>query len=448
MCTPKSQDKRGISRRDVLRYGAAAGTAIAAMGPLGGTFLREASGAIATQNHMTIINMFGGNDSLNMVVPAMTGVDATYAGRRPTIAIDPLVDSVHPLVNPNTGNTDYVLHPQLAEIGRMYTEGDVAVFNLVGYPNPNLSHFTSEDIWSRGVRGSLSTFGMQPSGWIARYAEQYASSPTGAVSVGLSRRRDFTGGASNPLILSSAGRFRFDQDNNSNNSALRLDVVRQMLSQSAASGPAGVARTNMDQAHQLIDQTQAALTDYGSFYDPNTRNFAYSNDRPSRYLQDIARLIHGGYDTRLFYTGFGGFDTHGDQGGAATAADPNPRHARLMRFLDEGVASFAEDMKAMGVWDNTVIVVMSEFGRRCFENGSNGTDHGHGQAVFVIGGGVNHGVFGPDLTSDLLNQNWLPGQYDFRAIYQEILQNHLGVTDVSRIFPEAFIDPYTPAGIL
>ena len=121
MCNNHKSKKSGVSRRDVLRYGAAAGTAIAAMGPLGGALMRDASGAIATQNHMTIVNMFGGNDGLNMVVPVMPGVDSTYADRRPNIRIDPLVDNVHPLVNPTTSNTDYVLHPQLEQIGRMYT---------------------------------------------------------------------------------------------------------------------------------------------------------------------------------------------------------------------------------------------------------------------------------------------------------------------------------------
>lgn len=439
MCNSQnSKKKAGVTRRDVLKYSAAAGTAIAAMGPLGSKLLPTASGAIATQPHMTIVNMFGGNDGLNMVIPVMPGVYQTYAGRRPTIAIDPQVDAVHPL----DGN--YVLHPQLPNIGRLYTEGDVAVMNLVGYPSPNLSHFTSEDIWSRGVRNSF-PLGQQPSGWIARWAGQYEPQPTGAISVGLSRRRDFTGGTSDPLILSSASNFRFDRDGRfSNNHDYRMDIVRQVLAESGAAGSAATARNSMDQAHSLIDQTQLALTEYENFAGKAT----YTNDRPSRYLQDVARLIHGGFDTRIFYTGYGGFDTHGDQGAATVDPANEPRHARLLRRLDDGIASFEADMKAMGIWQNTVIAVISEFGRRCFENGSNGTDHGHGACMFLIGGAVNAGVYGPDLTSELIDENWLPPMVDFRNIFREVLEGHLGAPDTSAIFPEAPLTPYAPMGLV
>ncbi len=430
MCNHQAKQGKGVTRRDVLRYGTAGATTLALMGPLGKHLLPDASGAIAQQNHLTFINMFGGNDGTNTVIPVMPGVIDTYNTRRPDIRIDPIADNALPLTDKVTNEVNYVLHPTMTNIGRLYDDGDVAVINLVGYPNQNLSHFTSGDIWSRGVRGSFSDLGIRPSGWINRYLDAFEPRATGAVSVGLSRRRDFTGGNTSPLVVSSAGSFRFDRDSRyGNNSTYRLEIAQQMAQGGGHAGASGDAQVSMDQAHSLIAATQAAITDYDdNFVSPTT----YTNDRPSRYMKDIAMMIHGGFDTRIFYTGYGGFDTHGDQGAAA----PDGRHGRLLLRLDDAIASFEADMKAMGVWDNTCIAVISEFGRRNFENGSDGTDHGFGGCVFLIGGAVTGGVYGPDLTSALLDENWLPGLVDFRDIYREILTGHLGVTDFSAIFPE------------
>lgn len=441
MCNHHTKNASGVTRRDLLRYGTAAATTFALLGPLGDKILPTAHGAIATQKHMTVINLFGGNDGVNTVIPVMPGVIDTYNTRRPDIRIDPNADGAHELRDRVTNELKYALHPTMDNIGRLYQDGNVAVINMVGYPNQNLSHFTSEDIWSRGVRGDFEDLGLRPSGWIARYLDQYAPRATGAISVGLGRRRDFTGGSTSPLVLSSTGRFRFDTDGRyGNNSQYRLELARQILQGTAHGGANGVAQANMDQAHSLIDATQAAITDYEDNF-PNKAT--YQNASPSRQMQDIARLIHGGFDSNIFYTGFGGFDTHGDQGAAAA----DGRHGRLLQRLDDAVGSFEADMKAMGVWDNTLIVVISEFGRRNFENGSDGTDHGHGNCMFLIGGGVNGGLYGSDLTTPLLEENWLPGLVDFRDVYREILTNHLGAADLSTVFPEPQDNAFTPMGL-
>ena len=413
MCNHK---KTSISRRDVLRYGAA-GTTIAALGPMSG-LLREASGGVATQNHMTILNLFGGNDGLNMVIPTEATAYAAYNNIRPTIAIDPQVDPVFPT------NGNYVLHPSLPNLGQMYQDGDVAIVNLVGYPNPNLSHFTSEDIWSRGVRGSFNDVGVNPSGWIARFAEQYAPDPRSAVSIGVGQRRDFAGTSADPLSMSRLSSFDFDTDNAfGNNHQYRLDIAKQILAANSGAGASLAPKEAMDQAHTIVAEVQNAINNYNS-------GVAYDGSTPSRYMQDIARLVQAGFPTCLYYTGFGGFDTHGDQG-ALAGRQPN-----LFTRADNAIRSFSDDMKAMGVWNNTVIAVISEFGRRNFENGSQGTDHGHGNPVFFIGGGVTGGVYGPDVTPTEINQNWLPGLVDFRDLYREVMGAHLNVSDFSGIFPE------------
>lgn len=433
--------KTTLSRRDLLRYGAAGATTLALMGPLGKHVLPSAYGAIAQQNHLTIINMFGGNDGLNTVVPMIPGVIDVYSSRRSTIAIDPVADGAPMLADKVTGDVKYALHPTMTNIGRLYNDGDVGVINLVGYPNENLSHFTSEDIWSRGVRGSFGSLGIKPSGWLSRYMDQYEPRPTAAISVGLNRRRDFTGGQTSPLVISSAAGFQFDQDSRyRDNTQYRLDVVKQILDGGQQAGTNGTAEASMAQAHALIQSTQDAINDYDANFGAAA---TYTNDRPSRYMRDIARMLYGGFDTRVFYTGYGGFDTHGDQGAGA----PDARHGRLMKRLDDAIGSFEADMKSMGVWDNTLVMVISEFGRRCFENGSNGTDHGHGGCVLLIGGAVTGGLFGPDLTAEHLNENWLPGLVDFRDIYREILTGHLGAADLSTIFPEPQDNAFQALGL-
>ncbi len=175
---------KGLSRRDFLRY-TLMGTGIAALGPFG-KMMPTASAEPGmmppgSQNIVVVINLYGGNDGFNTVVPVNL---ANYYLQRGPLALDPLVD---PLISLNTPpgptNTNYMLHPALTNIGQLWTEGSLAIVNKVGYPTANLSHFLSQDIWSYGVRGNFSGLPINRSGWIARFADLYAQTPTGAVSV-------------------------------------------------------------------------------------------------------------------------------------------------------------------------------------------------------------------------------------------------------------------------
>jgi uncharacterized protein (DUF1501 family) len=409
--------KKSVSRRDVLRLGLA-GTGIAALGPFADRFLPVASGAPGSQTRFVVVNLDGGNDTLNMVAPTTL---QPYYDRRPGLAIAAaagLSMNVGPHATP-----DYVFHPEMDRIASLWADGDVAVVQRVGYPQENLSHFTSQDIFSYGVRGSFGPLGIQPSGWVARYADLYAPTPMGAVSVGLGRPLDFEGGTSNPLLLNSVQAFRFLRDGKyPNNHLHRIETIQGILESFPTTGLPGEVRTAIDQAHQMSGDVQAALASY-------TSAVTYGPDAIGRRMRDVAVLVQGGFETRIFYTGFGGFDTHSAQGlGTGT-------HADLLRRLDDAVGAFAQDMKAMGVWDTTAIEVITEFGRRNYKNGSDGTDHGHGYCVLLIGGAVNGGRFGPDLVEADLNAEYVPYEVDFRSIYKEVLSDHLGA-DPAPVFPE------------
>lgn len=405
---------RGVSRRDVLRYGLG-GAGLVALGPWLDERLPVATGAPMGNKILVVLEMNGGCDTLNAVVPKTLG---NYYSLRPSIQIPPGQEL------PLAGNSLYGFHPLMTNLKTMYDAGDVAVVHRAGYPDENLSHFESQDIYSYGVRDGFPALHMLPSGWIARYAERHAPTPLGAVSIGAGRPTSFIGGASNPIQVSSVGSFRFSGDGAfPANQVHRLNTVRSILAQSSTVGAPGEVKVALDGALGLSDQLQAALTSFQSVV-------TYPVRTPARALRDVAVLVQGGFETRVFFTTIGGFDTHGDQGAAAGGGLPT-----LLQDIDLAIEAFRQDMVAMGQWDNVVIAVITEFGRRNYENGSFGTDHGGAYEFLLVGGAVNGGFYGPDLTTGDLGDEYLTYAVDFRDVYKEIVNDHLGGV-AAPIFPE------------
>ena len=264
-----------------------------------------------------------------------------------------------------------------------------------------------------------------PVAGIARYAQSEAPTSLGAIAVRRGRHRALRGGTSNPLTLDTLGAFRFDNDGAySANHRHRLQVVRDILEARSSSAPRDALLTG----HALADQIGDAVTNYTS-----TAN--YGTSRIGTAMRDIAMMLQAGFETRIFYTGFGGFDTHAAQG-RTTGRQPD-----LLEDLDEALGAFAADCKAMAIWQNCVVVVVSEFGRRNFENGSGGTDHGGANCVLLTGGAIMPGLHGEAPTDEDLTERFLPYSVDFRAIYSNILNQHLGMADTSLVFPEEFTSP-------
>ena len=414
---------RGVSRRDILQLGLA-GMGLSALGPLSG-LLPTARADVATQKFLVVIFLYGGQDGTNMLIPRTLG---NYYSRRPNIQIAP--GSELSLDSGPGATTTYGLHPKLTRMAARYAAGEVAFVNLVGYPTANLSHFTSQDIYSFGVRGEFAPLGLNESGWIARYADLYAPTSLGAVSVGVGRPLDLVGGTSNPLLVDGLSRFKFDVDyRHRHNHQHRLDTIRELLDGYSTTGITNEVAESLAQGHELADQVQAAVEDYTPAPLATYQDSDGATHNIHRFLRDIATLVNYGFETQVFYTGFGGFDTHSNQGGT------DGRHGDLLDRLDTALESFAQDMTTRGVWDNTTIVIASEFGRRNFENGSFGTDHGGAAPFVVMGGDVNGGIYGRDLTTADLDQNWLTYDVDFRDIYRDIIENHLGA-DAAQVFPE------------
>jgi uncharacterized protein (DUF1501 family) len=414
-------------RRSFIRAGAT-GAVLLTMGGAAGMVLgssdaKNAVKAAPLANHkrLVIIVMRGGNDCLNTVIPYHR---AAYATLRPTIAISQA--SALSLAGGPGGASGFMLHPNLTGLQTLWNQNKLAIINHVGYPNENLSHFTSEDIWSYGVRDTFSALGIPISGWIARYADQYAPTAMGVVSIGQGRPKDFIGGTTPPLILSNVQGFKLNIDNAYvDNDTYRKQVIQDVLNNTTWTGRNKQVAEALEQAYGLSSQLQTALTSYNA-----APSGTYPNTNPSYSLRDVAVLIKGGFSTDIFYVGFGGFDTHSAQVAGQGA---------LMTNLSDALTSFTNDLKAMGVWNDTTVVVTSEFGRRNYENGSNGTDHGHGNVMFVTGGSVVGGMYGPDITDADMAKEHIDYQIDFRTMYKDMV-TQLG-HDPAPIFPETIPKP-------
>ncbi len=406
--------RKSVTRREVLSL-TLGGLGVTALGPLAGR-IPIASGASLGNTTYVLINLDGGCDLLNAVIPSSL---SNYFSKRPTIGIQNAVSL--PLTGgPNT--TRYRLHPALDQIHAMWNESDVAIVENVGYPTENLSHFESADIYSYGLRNGTGQLGATAAaGWMARFADRYASTPLGAVSLGLGRPKSLSGGTSQPLQGSTLANFRFAADPSfSGNDKLRKNTIGRVLAGATGAGTLGSVRNAIDQGFQFSTQIQNAVANFSSAA-------AYTGALLSQHLRDVAILVQGGFETRLFYTGHGGHDTHSDQ---------LAQEAILFQRLDDAIGSFATDMKAMGQWNQTVLCIFTEFGRRNYENASKGTDHGGPYPMLLIGGGVKAGVFGKALeNSDLLGEYPKYG-VDFRQVHREVLKDHF-LVDPAPVFPEA-----------
>lgn len=411
---------KDVTRRDLLRA-SLAGAGLLALGPFG----RRASVAlgepVAGLKRLVVVNLLGGNDTLNMFIPVTL---TQYYTQRGALAIAPAA------ALPLNGTSDVMVHPSMPRVQALWNSGDAAIVQRVGYPSANLSHFESQDIFSWGVRNGFAALGRQPSGWIARYADVNAPTPLGAVSIGMGRPTDFVGGTTNPLLVSSLAGFRISGTNSTAIRTYRLQRAKEILESAAAPGLTSQARDAVAQAHDQTDQVQAALTAHNSYL--SGAGIAYPSNTIANRLKDAAALIQGGFETRILYTGYGGFDTHGGQGTTTGT------HATLLGNLDGALGAFSDEMKALGIWDDVVVLVITEFGRRTFVNGSAGTDHGHAYTGLVVGGAVSGGSsYGPALTdADLTRSQGYPGYaVDFRSIYKELISDHLGA-DAAEVFPE------------
>jgi uncharacterized protein (DUF1501 family) len=391
-----------LTRRRFLQQ---SGIALAVTGVLPSFLTRAAQaaaeGGVTTRygsdTMLVVIQLQGGNDGLNTVVPY--GLDG-YAALRPQIGIKdplPITDSIG-------------LHPSLGPFQSLYQAGKLAIIQGVGYPNPNLSHFRATDIWLTAAPDSYAQ-----QGWLATYmaGADTGSNPIYAASVTDGLNRALYGKGVTVPSVSSIDSFQFRTDPRyAADRAPQLAYVSSVTGLDYSGSPLQdhVARTTAS-AIVSSERVQQAVQAYNS-------TVQYPQFSLANSLKTVAQLMAGNLGTRIFYTQFGGFDTH--SGEVAT-------HNRLLPGFANSVDAFLQDVAAMGLSDKVLIMTFSEFGRRPQENASGGTDHGTSEPMFVIGNQVQGGLIGehPSLTSLDDNRN-LKFNIDFRSVYATVLENWLG----------------------
>lgn len=351
---------------------------------------------------LCLVQLTGGNDGLGMLVPHRQ--DA-YWRARPTLAAPP--GELHAL------DDEHSLHPAMAALAALASEGRAAFVHAVGHPEPDRSHFRSMEIWHTARL-------QQPCGelgWFGLLADRLADgvdAESGAL-VAL-----HVGSGDLPLALRGQ-RVAAPCLQDANGLRVHADVARladwrdTLCAPSAADGlPASAERAFLRSAARASYRAAERMS---ALIDDGAQN-GYPDSDLARRLRLVARLVAGGFGARLFHLELGGFDTHARQG---------PVHAALLGELSAGLVAFQRDLQNEGVADDVVTLVFSEFGRRVAENASRGTDHGKAAPVIVLGPSVRAGLLGTPADLEQLDDGDVPYSADFRALYAALEQAWFGL---------------------
>jgi uncharacterized protein (DUF1501 family) len=337
---------------------------------------------ISNTNRLVFIQLNGGNDGLNTFIPYDNPL---YYTNRPTIGI-----AKDKIINPING---MAFHPSLKDFATISQEGNLTILQNVGYPNPNRSHFRSQEIWQTASKSDEYV----DYGWLGRYLDIQCNDET-IPSVNLD--------SINNLAL-KATRAKGITINNFNKRKSFSNVDHELT---LSDNP------QLDFVQKIQHSSIEGLNEINKAYE-RAKNYTepYAKNELSKSLESIARLIKGNLASKIYYTSLSGFDTHQNQ---------IQQHAKQLQKVNDAVFSFYSDLKANNLLDSVTIVIFSEFGRRVHENGS-GTDHGTAGPMFIIGGKNKGKVLGknPDL-SDLIKGD-ITYDIDFRSVYASLLSNKL-----------------------
>jgi uncharacterized protein (DUF1501 family) len=375
---------------------------------------------------LVVLQMAGGNDGLNTVVPYSNDF---YHRARPRIG--QTADKILKL------NGDIGFHGAMTGFKNLYDSGNLAVVQGVGYPNPNRSHFRSTEIWQTASDSDR----VEKHGWIGRYFDAACSGadPAVGVTIGSQLPEAFFAATPKGICFSNPQNYHFIANGAATEESYKKLNELEMSSPlpdggpgmapednsnsggTIASLPAGmpmqggkaidfITRTALD-AQQSSDEVRAIAA--------RVQNQAtYPASPLGNSLSLVAKLIGGGLPTRIYYVSQGGYDTHTNQ-----IATQN----RLLQDLGDSTKAFVDDMKAQGNMQRVLVMTFSEFGRRVTENANGGTDHGAAAPMFIVGNKVKAGLLGnyPSLAPQDLFQGDIKYNVDFRSVYAGVLEDWL-----------------------
>ena len=331
---------------------------------------------------LVFVQLSGGNDGLNTFVPFS---DPLYYNLRPKISLAKDV-----VLGKNNG---MAFHPALKGFAEMQQNGDLSVVQNVGYPEPNRSHFRSQEIWQTATDSNK----YMNEGWLGRYLDLqcHDHQPTAGINIDNVDNLALKGLEPNSITVKNPNVFKTKNQKEEQgilSTNPQLDFVRK-IANSVVEGS---------------DEIQKALA-------KSNLEISYPKTGLATNLAWIARLIKGNLNSKVYYTSLNGFDTHDNQ---------LPIQNNKLSELNDALFSFYTDLKKASILQNVTIVVFSEFGRRVKDNGK-GTDHGTAAPMFIIGGNNKGKIIGSNPNLSDLDQGDLKHEIDFRSVYASLLKNKL-----------------------
>ena len=367
--------------------------------------------------NLVVVYLNGGNDALSTLVPYG---DPDYYARRPTIGVP--AGQVLQVGTDRAGNV-LGLHPALTGLKSIFDGGKLAIIQRSGYENSSRSHFQGFDIY-----GTANPTNSQGTGWLGRYLDTLPSPIDPLVGWNTTREtpRPLVGRTVGVPAITSPATYAFASPNAGNEAAFERAAATRISSHLPADRPhLSFVNSTTQAALGTLDRVAGVAT-----YRPS---LTYPNNGFGQALQAVAGAMNRQIGTKVFWVSTGGFDTHANQNPI------NGAYTTLMTTVNNGLASFYNDLRNQGMLESSLILIFSEFGRRISENGSQGTDHGAAGVMMALGGLVRGGLYGTaaKLRQDPSN----PGlenaagdvryETDFRAVYARVLDDWLGANSVS-----------------
>ena len=370
---------------------------------------------------LVVLQMAGGNDGINTVVPYTNDF---YHNARPRIGLS--ADKVLDL------NGEIGFHGSMTGFKDLYDSGNLAVVQGVGYPNPNRSHFRSTEIWQTASDADK----VEKYGWLGRYFDNDCAGcdPAVGVTIGNQMPEAFFAKKPTGICFNNPQNYRFvpgehpkpGQTDLTEESYKKLNELDANGADENSGGSIGMLAAGMPmQGGSAIDYIQRTALDAQVSSD-EVRNIAsrvqnqavYPASQLGNSLKLVAKLIGGGLPTRIYYVSQGGYDTHVNQ---------VPTQQRLLKDLGDSTKSFVADLKAQGNMQRVLVMTFSEFGRRVTENANGGTDHGAAAPLVIVGNKVTAGLLGqyPSLATQDLFEGDIKYTVDFRSVYAAVLENWL-----------------------
>ncbi|MFV0463024.1 MAG: DUF1501 domain-containing protein [Nostocoides sp.] len=402
---------RGVRRRHIL-----SGTSASIGGLLTASFMprysfsgttAQTTAAGATKPLLICVFMRGGYDGLSGIVPVN---DSNYYKARPGIGV-PQEETV-------SLDSTWGMNKNLSGFQSLWKAGQLAVLQGCGSPDLVRSHFEDQATVERAAPATMR------SGWLGRHLQTVSSSGTfRGVTLGNSAALSLTTNALETLAVSSIDAFDLRTEGTA---AVQTNVSRIIDEMYLGAGGA------LQEQAKVIFGAIDTLKQLRGMNTTPANGASYPTGTWGTGLSEVARLSRLGLGMEVAAIDYGNWDMHG---GVGKAANPQDWFSKQAREFSTGLEALRVDLGDQ--WDNTIVVTMSEFGRRVLENGSGGLDHGHGNTMFIMGGGVKGGVYGqiPSLAPANLVEGDVPITLDYRQALWEIVGKHLGNSHVDQVFP-------------